>query len=277
MKKPLYVFLHLPKTGGTTIKKHLRNNFSPEELAPVMLTWDYCHDERNKIHQKFLDMPQAEKDKLKCLYGMNVWYSIKYCFPNRDVRFITIMREPFSRAISHYRFNIERKDREKPFILQWHKNLIKDVFDPNGKIISLNTWLERINQYPSFINRYLERLGFFHESQFHFIGFVENSKKDFDYLYYLLNIKRFFEDMNITNTKIPIEITDTQKTKFMLYHTQDYYWYYNSYYKHVKFIKNNPKIKRYLKIVKRRRRRYLFFFRIKTFFKDKIKEALGDF
>jgi len=226
-KDPLYVFLHLPKCGGTTIKHHLLNSYREEEIECVLNSWEYDIEEIAKRNGYFRCMDQEKKDKLKCLYGMTVWYGLKECFPSRDVRFITVVRKPSSRAVSQYRFNVSRIGQERPFVLDWDDSLEDEMVGRNGEVIEFGEWMEKIVKYPNFIIRYLERLGFRSVDQFYFIGLVEDSERDFEYIYRMCGTKKFLKDYNVTSGKVQIEASDNQCLKFFLSNLEDLDWYYS--------------------------------------------------
>jgi len=223
-KKPLYIYLHLPKCGGTTIKHHLVNAYNKQECQIAIVTWKYDVEERKVVHAKYMNMPQEEKDRIKWLYGMNVWYDIRDCFPNRDVRFVTVMREPFARTVSHYTFNVGRFGTEKPF-LSWDLSLHKEMSGEDGRVITMGGWFSKVGEYPNYIHRYLEQLGFTSVDQFYFIGLTEQSTIDFYYLYHLMNSKKFYSRMNITPKSVQVTITEGYKEQFKLKNTLDILWY----------------------------------------------------
>jgi len=262
IRDPLYVLVHLPKSAGTTLKKNLANSYTKEERLPVINNWDSTVEEREERHEFFRTMPQEQKDKLKFLFGMSVWYGLRDCFPNRDVRFITVMREPFERAVSHYRFNVMRNGQKRPMIVVWSDDIEDEMIGKNGDIIGFDDWLKKVIEYPNYIHRYLERLGFTSPEQFYFIGLVENSKNDFAYLYHLFGTRRFFADMNITDKKIQVVLTDEHKSLFYRNNVLDVSWYDQCKSKNEYFYGENSKVFRYIRRVLFRKRIRLFSRRI---------------
>lgn len=86
----MLIFLHLPKTGGST-------------LTPI-LDWNY-DDNTFKITrfptiQRFLDLPDEQKVQYACLQGQ-VFYGIHQYIP-QPCTYITLLRHPVKRLISQY-------------------------------------------------------------------------------------------------------------------------------------------------------------------------------
>lgn len=95
----MLIFLHIPKTGGTT-------------LTPV-LDWNY----KNQTHkislhrkvQEFIDLPDDEKLQYKVLIGQ-VFYGIHQYIPG-DCEYISILRHPVKRLVSQYQYLNVRKQK----------------------------------------------------------------------------------------------------------------------------------------------------------------------
>lgn len=96
----MLIFLHLPKTGGTT-------------LTPI-LDWNYG-DKTYKITrfpaiQKFIDLPDDKKREIPCLQGQ-IFYGIHAYIP-QPCTYITMMRHPVKRLISQYQYIPRRQARQ---------------------------------------------------------------------------------------------------------------------------------------------------------------------
>ena len=84
---PIY-FLHIPKTGGTTFQEILSSNFRDEAICPAHL-W----------HQLIALKPQ-EMDRYEFIWGH--FYGSFHRHASRSIRYLTMVREPIERALSHY-------------------------------------------------------------------------------------------------------------------------------------------------------------------------------
>jgi hypothetical protein len=92
------IFLHMPKAGGSTLHH--------------VLDWNYDHPRSITVYKQippFLALPDAEKRRIDCLKG-TVFYGIHRYLPQECV-YITILRDPIDRVISHYFYLFARKKR----------------------------------------------------------------------------------------------------------------------------------------------------------------------
>ena len=109
MKKYLYIMLHIPKTGGTSFKVTVqeRNKFN-ENPTNVNVR----HDNTMKTHEK-------------------------YNSDNTEFRYITFIRHPIDRSLSHFKMNTESNNVffESWFEPRWHnfttKFLVKNLLCKN--------------------------------------------------------------------------------------------------------------------------------------------------
>jgi hypothetical protein len=95
---PTLIFLHIPKAGGSTLHH--------------VLDWNYDHTRTITVYNQIpplIALPDAQKRQIQCLKGM-VFYGIHRYLP-QDCTYITIMRDPVERVISHYFYSFSRKRR----------------------------------------------------------------------------------------------------------------------------------------------------------------------
>ncbi len=96
------IFLHIPKTAGTTLRSILRQQYPPE------VTYNYYHDPEKAA---FHELTASQKQRYRLLCGhMN--YGIHQHLPG-DSRYITILRDPVARVISYYNHVRRRGDIEQ--------------------------------------------------------------------------------------------------------------------------------------------------------------------
>lgn len=105
---PLWVFLHVPKCGGTTLQAHLENHFVMDEGFVNFSNWGRQYRLlRNR--REFADRPAKERIKARVLSGHQTYFGIDALVPEpRDVRYFTVVRDPAERCVSLYNFRRSR-------------------------------------------------------------------------------------------------------------------------------------------------------------------------
>lgn len=92
------IFLHIPKAGGSTFENILWRLYSPKSiyrLPDVM-------EERVKAIDKLQQLEISDKQQIKVLTGIMDFGLHKY-IPQKST-YVTILRDPVDRIISHYHF-----------------------------------------------------------------------------------------------------------------------------------------------------------------------------
>ena len=103
------IFLHIPKTGGTTLSTIIEKHYHKSSIyiaSEVGLGWCTLDD----ISCHFRNLTEKDKKKIKLLRGHQKFGLHDY-LPN-SFKYITMIREPISRVISHY-FHLLRDDVPK--------------------------------------------------------------------------------------------------------------------------------------------------------------------
>ncbi len=94
MTSSLLLFLHIPKTAGSTLHSVLSSQFPPDEI----LTIDSSDPESSVKEIKAL--PIEDKMRIKCVRG-HMPFGLHAYFP-QPATYITFLRDPVDRIISHY-------------------------------------------------------------------------------------------------------------------------------------------------------------------------------
>ncbi len=96
------VFLHIPKTGGTTLKDLLARSVGKQNV----ITWYGA----NKFKQGIHGIPQHVKPHTQWIIG-HFNYGLHELL-DQDVRYFCVLRDPIERLISNYEFTRSRTPME---------------------------------------------------------------------------------------------------------------------------------------------------------------------
>jgi hypothetical protein len=94
------IFLHIPKTGGMTVYDIFDRLYKKEEIYTIKIK------NKRPDHQAFYDLPTEEKAKIKVMRG-HMPFGFHQYLPE-GFKYMTMLREPVSRMISHYSYILDR-------------------------------------------------------------------------------------------------------------------------------------------------------------------------
>jgi len=135
------IFVHVPKTAGTTMKKMLFNIYGQES---IMLDYKRKSDGKRRPVEEVLETINTESN-FKVIYGHFSVKKYSGFFP--DAKRIVWLREPIKRLISHYHF-WARTLKNKPFrSLQEEKKQLLNFAKKSDFCNLIHTYVEDVNNF----------------------------------------------------------------------------------------------------------------------------------
>ncbi len=217
----LYIYLHIPKTAGSTIRKHIEKNLPKSEA--LFLNFEEIRLSRyikNKkaVYQKATEnylkkFSTKELAEVKVVYGETVPYGVHRYF-NRKAKYVVFIRDPLKRTISLYNFFRTRYELEDSVGKKRDHYYLQLLVDE--KVPTFDVWLKEkygntdlaVESMYGFFERfgYLDNGGKIKSLQlqaenifdkFDYVGLTEKPENIY-YFYSLLGINRFFSNQNIS-------------------------------------------------------------------------------
>ena len=94
-KKPIYLFMHLPKTAGTSMRNLLERNYDKDQLL-------YVYQEPPGVSLDTIkEYDKNRLDKVRVVYG-HFPFGIHKLVDGYPTQYITMLRDPVQRVISTY-------------------------------------------------------------------------------------------------------------------------------------------------------------------------------
>jgi hypothetical protein len=108
-EKKTLIFVHIPKTGGTTLKDILRRQFPPDTIL------DFIGKSPQEVQEYAGSLASlSEKDRLKIRYiSQPLFFEFDNYLPEPPIYF-TLLRDPVERVISEYYFMIRQPSTVVP-------------------------------------------------------------------------------------------------------------------------------------------------------------------
>ena len=174
------VFIHIPKTAGTSLRLLLESNYKENERRAI-----YSHKDLDEQLASALNDP-----KIKCIYGH---FPLRPVIAESNAKVVTLFREPIARSMSHYNHYSKRMNEK-------HAQLMEGIDSPEDftKLVQSN------NRQTAFMSGYLNQMEFLEDK-----GVLEKALANFDRLdavgfteHYAASIAYFGEQFGWKNTLV---------------------------------------------------------------------------
>lgn len=209
--KTFLISVHLPKTAGTSF------GFALEGVFGNRLLRDYGDAPLESKFRNPETVPLKYLVFADCIHGH--FMPIKYLRGVDDdlgpanVAFVTWMRNPIDRIISHYHY--------------WRRNYGRELALPMRREMNENNWsLERFCLGPELRNLYTRYLSGVPVGEFSFIGITEHYEEDFNYFSSeFLSRDLRFDKLNVANIQGRYDITESFRKEIERVHSSDMFLY----------------------------------------------------
>lgn len=217
----MLISLHMPKCGGSSFRALLRDHFQ------YRFSKDYDFPIHQPIDQRIKKVKRAQRwieighkyflryRFTECVHGHFLPYKYNHFYGNEGAVFVTWLRDPIERLVSHYYYWQRTYDAGSPKPL--HRRVIEEEW--TLKEFAFSKELQ---------NLYSQFLWNFPLEQFDFIGITEHYEEDFKYFaeHYLglQNVTVPQKNINPNRSKVPFEDEELLKA-LKSFHNRDYELY----------------------------------------------------
>jgi hypothetical protein len=219
MHNNLYVFSHIPKTGGAYIASSLKIETQKHQILNAGYTYSKLFTNLTTQRREYYtgkehffnyinSLSHKDKEQIEYIEGHDAFYGIHHQIKPK-AKYITFFRDPIARTLSLY--NYERMMWEKladkedlNYFMRMFKTRIIKNFLIEEQIPDFEIWLDQVYKknhlFYSSMSDYLQYLQFIDDKRdeasfsqalkkFHFVGITEQYSTDSAYLFHLFNIK----------------------------------------------------------------------------------------
>ncbi|MBD1381913.1 sulfotransferase family 2 domain-containing protein [Metabacillus arenae] len=98
LEEKVAIFVHIPKTAGSTLRRILKKQYDPSEI---------CFANKEEMKEKLTNFSKEELEKLKCING-HICFGIHEYLSNRPYVYYTMLRDPVEQVISEYYYILRK-------------------------------------------------------------------------------------------------------------------------------------------------------------------------
>ncbi|QHT70199.1 sulfotransferase family protein [Rhodocytophaga rosea] len=195
------IFLHIPKTAGTTFKQIIQRNYARN------VRFGLDGEEKYMTGQKFRNLSYEERNNIKLLGG-HINFGMHNSFNDKNnVKYITFLRDPIQREISYYNYVLRIKQHVHHREVIEKKMTLEDYITSDMHKMLLNSQTKQIvgmqgglqSESVIFSGNILELAKNNINEHFIFSGITEQFDKGIILLYKILNWKfpLYYRSLNI--------------------------------------------------------------------------------
>lgn len=205
----MIISTHIPKVAGTSFAQSLKSAYGKgyiSDYRDMNLITDFPKFASLKSRVLGL-LPQS--NNMAVIHGHFLPVKYKYLVNDNNAKFITWVREPSERLLSHYNFWCSPPTHQNISLLRKKMLTEKWTFEDfysNKKIINLNS-------------KYFNG---FNIERFNFIGIMEQYDEEIVRLTHILNKSIEPVVKNVTKSKSINIVTDKQRRDIQTLHNEDY-------------------------------------------------------
>ena len=218
MSIPLHTILHIPKTGGSTLRYYVTRHLPAGTVLEL-----YNNESPDEVKQRIAAFDPLLRACVGVVIGHDVFYGIHDCF-DRPAQYYTMLREPLSRMQSAFNYHVDtgrlspphRANAEQEFASFFSSNRPANVI--NRFLVKRGFLNESVEHAKSDISSYFEECC----RRFHFIGLTERSPHDFRFILGRCGVTPWYiARKNRTHYTNHLSLNATIREQFLQHHSLD--------------------------------------------------------